>query len=86
MILSCVTLLFKPTIQSIVANSIPEETRGTHLSILGLMSVIGGMIASLFIWGMQFIPENGITLIFIVLGILILFIYTGVYKLTQFDR
>ncbi|QOV12207.1 MFS transporter [Viridibacillus arvi] len=79
-------LLYMPTLQSIVAKSIPEETRGTHLSILGLMSVIGGMIASLFIWGMQFIPENGITLIFIVLGILILFIYTGVYKLTQFDR
>ncbi|MFF3102322.1 MFS transporter [Viridibacillus arvi] len=79
-------LLYLPTLQSIVAKSIPEETRGTHLSILGLMSVIGGMIASLFIWGMQFIPENGITLIFIVLGILILFIYTGVYKITQFDR
>ncbi|MGG0664442.1 MFS transporter [Viridibacillus arvi] len=79
-------LLYLPTLQSIVAKSIPEETRGTHLSILGLMSVIGGMIASLFIWGMQFIPENGITLIFIVLEILILFIYSGVYKLTQFDR
>ncbi|MGE7837482.1 MFS transporter [Viridibacillus arvi] len=79
-------LLYLPTLQSIVAKSIPEETRGTHLSLLGLMSVIGGMIASLFIWGMQFIPENGITLIFIVLEILILFIYSGVYKLTQFDR
>ncbi|MGE7932598.1 MFS transporter [Viridibacillus arvi] len=79
-------LLYLPTLQSIVAKSIPEETRGMHLSILGLMSVIGGMIASLFIWGMQFIPENGITLIYIVLGILILFIYFGVYKLTQFDR
>ncbi|MGF9976873.1 MFS transporter [Viridibacillus arvi] len=79
-------LLYLPTLQSIVAKSIPEETRGTHLSILGLMSVIGGMIASLFIWGMQFIPENGNTLIFIVLEILILFIYSGVYKLTQFDR
>ncbi|MGE7925508.1 MFS transporter [Viridibacillus arvi] len=79
-------LLYLPTLQSIVAKSIPEDKRGTHLSILGFMSVIGGMIASLFIWGMQFIPENGITLIFIVLGILILFIYFGVYKLTQFDR
>jgi len=79
-------LLYLPTHQSIVAKSIPEESRGTHLSILGLMSVIGGMIASLFIWGMQFIPENGITFIFIVLGIFILFIYTGVHKLAQFDR
>ncbi|MGE7623509.1 MFS transporter [Viridibacillus sp. NPDC096237] len=78
-------LLYMPTLQSIVAKSIPKETRGTHLSILGLMNVIGGMIASLFIWGMQFIPENGITLFFIGLGILILIIYSSVYKLTQIN-
>ncbi|MFY3790782.1 MFS transporter [Ureibacillus sp. MALMAid1270] len=73
-------LIYLPTLQTITANSIPENSRGTHLSILGLIGAFGGMLSSLFIWGMQYISELGITLIFITLGILIIANYLKVYK------
>lgn len=73
-------LICFPTLQSITANSIPQQTRGTHLSILGLIGALGGMLSSLFIWGMKYIPEIGITIIFIFLGILIIYNYIKVYK------
>lgn len=72
-------LIYFPTLQSITANSIPEQTRGTHLSILGLIGALGGMMSSLFIWGSKYVPEIGITIIFIVLGILIIYTYSKVY-------
>ncbi|CAM5199543.1 DHA1 family multidrug resistance protein B-like MFS transporter OS=Ureibacillus acetophenoni OX=614649 GN=SAMN05877842_11728 PE=4 SV=1 [Ureibacillus acetophenoni] len=73
-------LIYLPTLQTITANSIPENSRGTHLSILGLIGAFGGMLSSLFIWGMQYISELGITFIFITLGILIIANYLKVYK------
>jgi len=73
-------LIYIPTLQSIIANSIPEQTRGTHLSILGLIGALGGMLSSLFIWGSKYIPDIGITIIFILLGILIIFNYSKVYR------
>ncbi|MEK5523113.1 MFS transporter [Heyndrickxia sp. FSL W8-0423] len=73
-------LIYLPTLQAITAKSIPEQTRGTHLSILGLIGALGGMLSSLFIWGMKYIPEIGVTYIFICIGIFIIYIYINVYK------
>lgn len=42
------------------------------------MSALGGMAARMFIWGMQYIPETGITYIFFVIGVLIIGAYTYV--------
>jgi MFS transporter, DHA1 family, multidrug resistance protein B len=73
-------LIYYPTLQSITAKIIPEETRGTHLSILGLLAALGGILSSLFILGMEYITEMGITTIFICLGTCIIFNYVSAYR------
>lgn len=74
-------LIYNPTLQTIVANAIPENTRGTVLSILGLMGALGGTLSGLFIWGSTFISEKMITCIFIGIGLTIIFIYINAYKI-----
>ncbi|MGD6854371.1 MFS transporter [Bacillus infantis] len=72
-------LIYLPTLQAITAKSLPAHSRGKHLSVLGLVGAVGGMISSLFIWGMEFIPEIGITFIFVGMGILLVGVYWRVY-------
>ncbi|MBB4826697.1 putative MFS family arabinose efflux permease [Sporosarcina luteola] len=79
-------LVYRPVEQTIIANSIPEHSRGKHLSILGLMRAFGGMISSLFIWGMEYISEIGISIIFLCIGIVIFFNYLKVLKHANIKR
>ncbi|OCA90469.1 hypothetical protein A8F94_00840 [Bacillus sp. FJAT-27225] len=83
MFISIGSLIYVPTLQSIIAKTIPEESRGSHLSILGFMGALGGMLASLFIWGMEHIPEFGITCIYIFIGICIIYNYSFAYRLVS---
>lgn len=73
-------LIYRPVEQTIIANSIPEHARGKYLSILGLMSAFGGMISGLFIWGSEYISEIGISIIFLGMGIAIIFNYLKAFK------
>ncbi|WAA11975.1 MFS transporter [Fervidibacillus halotolerans] len=73
-------LIYNPTLSSIVANAVPEHSRGTVLSILGLMDALGGILSGLFIWGSKYLSETMITWIFICIGLVILFIYQKVYS------
>lgn len=76
-------LTYRPVEQTIIANSIPEHSRGKYLSILGLMGAFGGMTSSLFIWGMEYISALGISIIFLCIGIVIIFNYLKVIKHTE---
>ncbi|TYS41905.1 MFS transporter [Bacillus infantis] len=76
-------LIYLPTLQAITAKSLPAHSRGKHLSVLGLVGAVGGMISSLFIWGMESIPEIGITFIFIVMGIFLVGVYWRVYHISE---
>lgn len=62
-------LIYIPTLQALTAKIIPENSRGTYLSILGLVGVLGGMIASLFIWGMDFLETKIVTILYLILGL-----------------
>lgn len=81
MLISIGTLIYLPTLQTVTSKIIPEESRGVHLSILGLMGALGGMLSGLFIWGMEYISEMGITYIFISIGICVVYIYSYAYRL-----
>ncbi|WP_456278789.1 MFS transporter [Bacillus sp. AK128] len=83
MFISVGGLIYLPTLQAITAKAIPKQSRGTHLSILGLVGALGGLLSSFFILGMEYIPEIGITYIFISIGILVIYIYINVYKLAH---
>ncbi|MEF7561514.1 MFS transporter [Bacillus infantis] len=72
-------LIYLPTLQAITAKSLPAHSRGKHLSVLGLVGAVGGMISSLFIWAMAYIPEIGITFIFVGMGIFLVGVYWRVY-------
>jgi MFS transporter, DHA1 family, multidrug resistance protein B len=74
-------LIYIPTLQTIKAAVIPANSRGTHLSVLGLIGALGGMLSSLFIWGKQYLSEITITWLFIIIGLLILLNYIIVYRL-----
>lgn len=62
--IACGFLTYRPVEQSIIAKSIPENSRGKYLSIIGLMKAFGGMVSGLFIWGSVYITESGISIIF----------------------
>mgnify|MGYP005606445325 CR=1 FL=1 len=79
-------LIYLPTLQTIKANVIPKNARGTHLSVLGLIGALGGMLSSLFIWGMQYLSETIITWLFVIIGGLILLNYIIVYRLTYSNK
>ncbi|MCP1158298.1 MFS transporter [Bacillus infantis] len=76
-------LIYLPTLQAITAKSLPAHSRGKHLSVLGLVGAVGGMISSLFIWGMEFVSEMGITFIFVGMGILLVGVYWRVYHISE---
>lgn len=73
-------LIYRPVEQTIIANSIPENSRGKHLSILGLLAAFGGMVSGLFIWGSEYISEIEITIIFLVIGLIVLANYLKIFK------
>lgn len=76
-------LIYLPTLQAITAKSLPAHSRGKHLSVLGLVGAVGGMISSLFIWAMAYIPEIGITFIFVGIGIFLVGVYWRVYHISE---
>ncbi|MFD2828937.1 MFS transporter [Corticicoccus populi] len=73
-------LTYRPVQQTIIANSIPENSRGRHLSVIGLAGPLGGMVSGLFIWLSEYVSETGITFIFLIVGILIIINYLRVLK------
>ncbi len=83
LLISAGGLIYLPTLQAITAKSLPAHSRGKHLSVLGLVGAVGGMISSLFIWRMEFIPEIGITFIFVGMGILLVGVYWRVYHISE---
>lgn len=73
-------IVYIPTLQAYTAKLIPENSRGQYLSTLGMMSVFGGVLASLFIWGMDYINENFISGIYLAIGLLLIVLLNGITK------
>lgn len=73
-------LIYRPVEQTIIADVIPDKSRGKYLSILGLMAAFGGMVSGLFIWGSEYISVLGISFIFFLIGIIILLNFLYVIK------
>lgn len=78
-------IIFIPSTQAITAEIIPDEYRSTYLGVLGVVSTVGGLLASLFILLTDFFSPIGFTIIYTGIAILTLMIILKLKKVKKVD-
>ncbi|UHA58622.1 hypothetical protein KDJ21_017515 [Metabacillus litoralis] len=75
-------IIYSPVIQNFTAEVIPYDHRSTYLSILDVIGHIGGIFAFLFVPLMNYVQPFIITVIYLLFGIISLFI---IYRLKHIN-
>ncbi|WP_053220233.1 MFS transporter [Virgibacillus senegalensis] len=70
-------LLHIPVKQTMLANMVPDHARSTYMAVFGLMTILGVMFAGMFIFLSNYLSANVISLIFLLMGAVTMFIFIG---------
>lgn len=77
-------IIFLPSTQAITAEIIPDESRSTYSGVLGVVSTVGGLLASLFILLSDYFSPIGITILYAAIAMLTLLVVFNLKK-TQIE-
>ncbi|WP_153462150.1 MFS transporter [Sediminibacillus terrae] len=69
-------LLHIPVKQTMLANMVPDHARSTYMAVFGLMTILGAVIAGLFIFLSSFLPTTVLTFAFILMGTITIAIFS----------
>ncbi|WP_245693651.1 hypothetical protein [Sediminibacillus halophilus] len=69
-------LLHIPVKQTMLANMVPDHARSTYMAVFGLMTILGAVIAGLFIFLSNFLPTSVLTFAFLLMGVITIIIFS----------
>ncbi|QFF99273.1 MFS transporter [Psychrobacillus glaciei] len=78
-------IIFIPSTQAITAEIIPDEFRSTYSGVLGVVSTVGGLLASLFILLTDYFPPVGFTIIYTGIGMFTLMVVLNLKKTNKIE-
>ncbi|QTM98818.1 MFS transporter [Sediminibacillus dalangtanensis] len=69
-------LLHIPVKQTMLANMVPDHARSTYMAVFGLMTILGAVIAGLFIFLSSFLSTSVLTVAFLLMGTVTIVIFS----------
>lgn len=78
-------IILLPATQTMTAKIIPDENRSTYLGVLGVVSTIGGLLASLTILLIDFLSTLGFTFVYLGIGILTIIVVTNLKSIIKIE-
>lgn len=79
-------LMHIPVKQTLVANMVPDDARSSYMAVYGLSSTFASIITGLFIFLGAFVEPLIITGIILVMGLLSIVIFHGIFKAETVDE
>ncbi|MDA1656360.1 MULTISPECIES: MFS transporter [Bacillus] len=74
-------LIYIPTKQSLLAEIIPTENRGSYMAINGMTNKGASILGSIAVTIGAFIPSIGMSIIFLTMGLISIIFYRQIYRL-----
>ncbi|KPU56628.1 MFS transporter [Bacillus wiedmannii] len=76
-------LLYVPIKQSLLAELVPEDNRGSYMAINGLTSKGATILGSMAVTLGSFIPSIGMAILFLAIGLVSILLYRNVFQLKE---